>query len=70
VEVGALPVAGETWNFDGYAAVGPGPWGSVTVTNTSYAPSDPLCCPSLLPETVTYTWTGTALVPDGTPPGH
>jgi hypothetical protein len=48
----------------------PGPWGSVTVTNTSCAPSDPLCCPSLPPATVTYTWTGTALVPDGTPPGH
>ena len=47
----------------------PGP-GQISVQYTSYAPGDPLCCPSLPPETVTYTWTGTALVPDGTPPGH
>jgi hypothetical protein len=47
----------------------PGP-GQVSVQYTNYAPGDPLCCPSQPPVTVTYTWTGTALVPDGTPPGH
>jgi hypothetical protein len=47
----------------------PGP-GQVDVQYTNYAPSDPLCCPSLPPVTITYTWNGSALVPSGTPPGH
>lgn len=47
----------------------PGP-GQVNVQYTAYAPNDPLCCPSLPPVTITYTWNGSALVPNGTPPGH
>lgn len=42
----------------------------INVTYPSYAPNDPLCCPSGKPVTITYHWTGTKLVPSGTPPGH
>lgn len=42
----------------------------ISVTYAHYAPEDPLCCPSLLPVTITYTWTGSGLQPSGTPPGH
>jgi hypothetical protein len=44
--------------------------GSIAVTYPSYAPQDPLCCPSGKPVTITYHWTGSKLVPSGTPPGH
>jgi LppP/LprE lipoprotein len=47
----------------------PGP-SQVNVQYTNYAPGDPLCCPSLPPVTITYTWDGVSLVPNGTPPGH
>lgn len=42
----------------------------INVTYPSYAANDPLCCPSGKPVTITYHWTGTKLVPSGTPPGH
>lgn len=44
--------------------------GSIAVTYPNYAKSDPLCCPSGQPVTITYHWNGTSLVPSGTPPGH
>ena len=44
--------------------------GQVNVQYINYAPSDPLCCPSLPPVTITYTWNGTNVTPNGTPPGH
>lgn len=47
----------------------PGP-GQVDVHYTTYALNDPLCCPSLPPVTITYTWDGERLTPSGTPPGH
>lgn len=43
---------------------------TIAVTYPSYAPQDPLCCPSGTPVTITYRWTGSRLVPSGTPPGH
>lgn len=51
----------------GVRAVGPQ---NIDVTYPSYAPQDPLCCPSGRPVTITYHWNGTRLVPSGTPPGH
>jgi len=42
--------------------------GVFAVTYVHYATTDPLCCPSLSPVTVTYTWNGTALQAGGTPP--
>ncbi|HET9017559.1 MAG TPA: LppP/LprE family lipoprotein [Thermomicrobiaceae bacterium] len=42
--------------------------GVIAVTYVHYAPSDPLCCPSLAPVTVTYSWNGTVLQPSGSPP--
>jgi LppP/LprE lipoprotein len=47
----------------------PGP-GQIAVSYTAYAPADPLCCPTLPPVTITYTWDGAAVTPNGTPPGH
>jgi hypothetical protein len=47
----------------------PGP-GQINVTYDNYAPNDPVCCPSLPPVTITYTWDGTSVTPNGTPPGH
>ncbi len=47
----------------------PGP-GQISVQYTHYAADDPLCCPSLPPVTITYTWDGEKLTPNGTPPGH
>jgi hypothetical protein len=44
--------------------------GEVNITYENYAPNDPLCCPSLPPLTITYTWNGTTVTPNGTPPGH
>jgi serine/threonine-protein kinase len=49
------------------APAGPG---RIRVTYANYGPSDPLCCPGLPPVTITYTWNGQRLSPDGTPPGH
>ncbi len=49
------------------AATGPG---RIAVTYPDYAAWDPLCCPSLLPVTVTYTWDGERLTPNRVPPGH
>lgn len=34
-----------------------------TVTSVQYAPSDPLCCPSLAPITQEYRWNGKAFAP-------
>jgi hypothetical protein len=39
------------------------------VTYPRYTSSDPLCCPSLSPVTVVYTWTGSRLQASSTPPG-
>jgi hypothetical protein len=39
------------------------------VTYPRYASGDPLCCPSLPPATVVYTWTGARLEASSTPPG-
>jgi hypothetical protein len=47
----------------------PGP-GQINVSYQNFAPTDPLCCPSLPPVTITYTWNGTSVTPNGTPPGH
>jgi hypothetical protein len=44
--------------------------GEVNVTYSNYASNDPLCCPSLPPVTITYTWDGTSVTASGTPPGH
>jgi hypothetical protein len=42
----------------------------IAVTYVNYAPSDPACCPSLSPVTITYTWDGSQLRASGVPPGH
>ncbi len=47
----------------------PGP-GQIAVSYIAYAPADPLCCPTLPPVTITYTWNGSLVTPNGTPPGH
>ena len=44
--------------------------GQVEVKYVAYGPDDPLCCPTLPPVTITYTWDGTKLTSSGTPPGH
>jgi hypothetical protein len=44
--------------------------GAIAVQYIAYGPNDPLCCPTLPPVTITYTWDGAELVPNGTPPGH
>jgi len=44
--------------------------GQIDVKYSAYAPSDPLCCPSLPPVTITYTWDGASVTASGTPPGH
>lgn len=44
--------------------------GQINVTYANYTPHDPLCCPSLPPVTITYTWNGSTVTPNGTPPGH
>jgi hypothetical protein len=38
------------------------------VRYTHYAPTDPLCCPSLAPVTIDYHWNGHAMTPSGLPP--
>jgi serine/threonine-protein kinase len=43
--------------------------GRFSASYANYAPNDPGCCPSRPPVTITYTWDGTKLTPDGTPPG-
>ncbi len=42
----------------------------INVTYANYAPSDPFCCPSLPPVTISYSWDGSTLTPSGVPPGH
>ena len=42
--------------------------GAFSVSYAHYAATDALCCPSQPPVTITYTWTGSLLVADGTPP--
>jgi hypothetical protein len=44
--------------------------GQINVTYSNFATNDPLCCPSLPPVTITYTWNGSTVTPNGTPPGH
>ena len=51
-------------------AIEPATVGRFTITYANYAAGDPGCCPSLPPVTVVYTWNGTRLTPDVTPPGH
>jgi plastocyanin len=41
--------------------------GQFAIEYTTYAPNDPLCCPSVK-ATVVYTWTGNGLVASGEPP--
>lgn len=50
--------------------VAPGGSGTIWVRYANYRASDPLCCPSLKPVRISYTWTGSALTASGTPPGH
>lgn len=54
----------------GITEVRPAGTGKFTATYAHYAPADPACCPSRPPVTITYTWDGNRLTPDGTPPGH
>jgi hypothetical protein len=54
----------------GLSLVGSPAPGQINVSYTNYAPNDPLCCPSLPPVTITYTWNGQSVTPSGTPPGH
>jgi LppP/LprE lipoprotein len=44
--------------------------GAFAVRYARYAPTDPLCCPSLAPVTIEYHWNGHAMTPRGLPPGH
>jgi hypothetical protein len=44
----------------GYEAAGAG---RIAVTYAHYAKTDPLCCPSLAPVTVTYQWNGSRIKP-------
>jgi hypothetical protein len=44
--------------------------GAISVQYVAYGPNDPLCCPTLPPVVITYTWDGRSLLPNGTPPGH
>ena len=44
--------------------------GAISVQYVAYGPNDPLCCPTLPPAVITYTWDGSSLIPNGTPPGH
>ena len=44
--------------------------GAVSVSYVNYGPNDPLCCPSRAPITITYSWDGSSVTPNGTPPGH
>lgn len=41
---------------------------AVLATYAHYAANDPLCCPSLPPVHVTYTWNGARVVANGVPP--
>jgi hypothetical protein len=47
----------ETWNVS-VTAGGPN---AIEASYPDYAPTDPACCPSLPPVTITYSWSGTAL---------
>ncbi len=42
--------------------------GVIAVTYVHYGPNDPLCCASLAPVTINYSWNGTALQSSGAPP--
>ena len=44
--------------------------GQIDVRYATYGPTDPACCPSGPPVTITYTWDGVHVTPNGTPPGH
>lgn len=44
--------------------------GQINVRYENYAANDPLCCPTLPPVTITYTWNGASVTPNGVPPGH
>lgn len=44
--------------------------GQIDVRYVAYAAGDPLCCPTLPPVVITYTWNGSSVTPNGTPPGH
>ncbi len=39
--------------------------GTFRVTYSNYAPNDPACCPSLIPLSVVYRWSGSRFVADG-----
>jgi hypothetical protein len=42
----------------------------IDVTYANYKSTDPLCCPSGVPVTISYTWNGTSISASATPPGH
>ncbi len=42
----------------------------IAVTYVNYAPTDPGCCPTRSPVTITYTWDGNRLTANGTPPSR
>ena len=42
----------------------------IDVTYANYKASDPNCCPSGVPVTISYTWNGSSMSASGTPPGH
>jgi hypothetical protein len=42
----------------------------IDVTYANYKSSDPNCCPSGVPVTISYTWNGSTMTASGTPPGH
>jgi hypothetical protein len=42
--------------------------GTFVISYVRYRPSDPACCPTLKPLTVTYGWSGHILISNGVPP--
>ncbi|MBV9280528.1 MAG: LppP/LprE family lipoprotein, partial [Chloroflexi bacterium] len=42
--------------------------GTFVIRYVRYRPSDPACCPTLKPLTVTYGWSGHLLISNGAPP--
>jgi LppP/LprE lipoprotein len=57
----------ESFQINGISASGVS---TFAVRYAHYAPTDPMCCPSLAPVTIEYHWNGHAMTPSGLPPGH